>query len=258
MNEEVVVMEPKKYQFLSGGALKIIAIIIMLIDHIGASVIARLLNGGYFSDLDYTRFKNYYEILRTIGRIAFPIFCFLLVEGFLHTRSPKKYIVRLGVFGLISEWPFDMAFFQQWTYKHQNVFFTLFIGLICIWGMDSLSKNKFFSDKKIRFKDFLLVMIQVIIAFAGMACALYLNTDYNMYGVLVIIVLYIFRKERGFSALAGYFVMFKIDTMCFPGFLLTQFYNGKRGIKLKYLFYLFYPAHLLILWYIGTVLLASK
>lgn len=258
MMEEAVIVEPKKYQILSGGILKIIAIVVMLIDHIGASLVARLLRGGYFTGPDYIRYANYYETLRTIGRIAFPIFCFLLVEGFLHTKNPKKYAIRLGIFAVVSEWPFDMAFFQQWTYDYQNVFLTLLIGLLSIWAMDSLGKNKFFGEMKNSAKYLGLVILQIFIAFAGMATAFFLKTDYNMYGVLVIIVLYIFRRERGFSALAGYLVLFKTDTMCFPGFFLTQFYNGKRGIKLKYFFYLFYPVHLLILWYIGTILLASK
>ena len=90
---------------ISGSTLKIIAIITMLIDHIGAVVIAPVMiqrSGNLYMEDDL---YGIYSLLRTIGRIAFPIFCFLLVEGFVHTRNVKRYAIRLGLFAIISEIP---------------------------------------------------------------------------------------------------------------------------------------------------------
>lgn len=245
----------KRYQFLSGSTLKLIAIIIMLIDHVGASLLGRLFSHYYIPFSDWNKWVEIYNIMRMIGRVAFPIFCFLLVEGFLHTRNVKKYAIRLGIFALISEFPFDLAFFEQWNTGYQNVFFTLFIGLLCIWAMDELGKSAYFTKEVTMFKHILLAAVQVIYAMAAMGAAYFLKTDYGLYGVLTIIVLYLFRSTRIFSLLAGYFVLFSIDPFCFPGFILTLFYNGKKGFSMKYAFYIFYPAHLIILWIIGNLIL---
>lgn len=119
-------MENKKG--ISGSTLKMIAIVTMLIDHIGAAVLARLLMVNGLGELDQTNTDAImqwlsangalywmYTVMRMIGRVAFPIFCFLLVEGFLHTHDVKKYAMRLGLFALLSEIPFDLAFSMQNT-----------------------------------------------------------------------------------------------------------------------------------------------
>lgn len=124
---------------LSGSTLKLIAIITMLIDHIGAAVIARLLIAGQGSEMLY---KIYYA-MRAVGRVAFPIFCFLLVEGFFYTGSRKKYALRLFGFALLSEIPFDLAFSgKTLEFGYQNVFFTLLIGLLTIMLFDAVVKKQ--------------------------------------------------------------------------------------------------------------------
>ena len=120
---------------LSGSALKIIAIVTMLIDHIAATVIIRILKFGGYNDGLY----QLYRVMRNIGRIAFPIFCFLLVEGFMHTRDREKYALRLGCFAAVSEIPFDLAFNGKvLEVGYQNVFFTLLLGLLTMMAYDAV------------------------------------------------------------------------------------------------------------------------
>ncbi|MBP3544518.1 MAG: hypothetical protein J6J86_09845, partial [Lachnospiraceae bacterium] len=138
INDSVIESQNTK-KGLAGSTLKIIAIITMFIDHIGAAIF----ENNEITMCVMAKGEHAYVIwgladlvLRLIGRIAFPIFCFLLVEGFLHTRDVKKYALRLGAFCLISEIPFNLAFFGQPLYAgHQNVFFTLLIGLLVLIGL---------------------------------------------------------------------------------------------------------------------------
>ena len=122
---------------LSGSTLKIIAIIAMAIDHFAASIILYgILMQQNPSFLGHPvsmtiPWWNIYQVMRFIGRIGFPVFCFLLIEGFLHTSSKKKYATRLFLFALVSEFPFDYALFNTpFAPGYQNVFFTLFLGLL--------------------------------------------------------------------------------------------------------------------------------
>ena len=110
----------RHYKF-SGYDLKFIAVITMLIDHLGASLLWRYIDfiHAYSDDI----LMSLYTLMRYVGRMAFPIYCFLLVEGFLHTKSVFKYALRLGAFALISEVPFDLALNQSlWAPYSNNVF----------------------------------------------------------------------------------------------------------------------------------------
>ena len=132
----------------SGTALKTIACITMLVDHIGASCIeAGLLlpeletgevSGGAWNQISLYQLDR---VLRFTGRLAFPIFCFLLVEGFVHTHDVKKYVRRLFLFALISEVPFDLAFFRTpFALDHQNVYWTLALGVLAMAGLKHFEK----------------------------------------------------------------------------------------------------------------------
>ncbi len=142
---------------LTGSTLKIIAMVTMLIDHIGASILERgvmpkvadgsVMDAGVEAMKVYNRWKVVDMACRGIGRIAFPIFCFLLVEGFLHTGNWKKYFSRLFLFSLISEVPFDLAVFKSWyDFSSQNVFFTLWIALLVLAGMKYVSEKQEWSE----------------------------------------------------------------------------------------------------------------
>lgn len=235
---------------LSGSALKMIAMVTMLIDHIGASLIENGMMQKVVSDsvLDaqvsslqhYTMWFAVDKIMRGIGRISFPIFCFLLVEGFLHTRNWKKYALRLFLFGVISEIPFDLAFFKEvLNFSHQNVFFTLFIGMLVLAGLRCCEQRENFLQQQRRIMEILTIVV-------GMAAAQLLHTDYGAFGVFAIAGLYFFRENKTRQTIFGC-VAFLWEGTAPLAFLPIHFYNGERGLNLKYVFYVFYPAHLLIL-----------
>lgn len=241
---------------LSGSTLKMIAIITMLIDHTGAAILARLLMQNGMGDLnpeDLTATMQWltdnavlyytYTVMRMIGRVAFPIFCFLLVQGFEHTHDKKKYALRLGLFALISEIPFDLAFSSKvLEFNYQNVFFTLFIGLLTMIVYHAV-------EEKTEWHIALRVLLYILIVAAGMGIAELLKTDYSAIGVFCIMVLYICRKKKPLQIAAGC-ISFLWELTAPLAFIPIGFYNGKRGWKMKYFFYIFYPAHLLILYVI--------
>lgn len=223
---------------LSGSTLKLIAVITMFIDHVGAAVVARMLVSGGESETLY----QVYFAMRNIGRIAFPIFCFLLVEGFEHTRDRKKYALRLFAFALISEIPFDLAFSSRvLEFGYQNVFFTLFLGLLTIMAFHAV-------EEKVEWHPLLRSVFLVGAVLAGMGGAQLLRTDYAARGVMCILVLYLFRRNRGMQILAGCLAFFWWELPALVAFIPIAFYNGKRGWNIKYFFYLFYPVHLLLLY----------
>ena len=227
---------------LSAAVLKWIAQITMLVDHTGFSLYSAWRRAGHVPTYNLWLV---YRVMRSIGRIAFPIYCFLLVEGYLHTRDVKKYSLRLFLFGLVSEIPFNMAFWGKWwDPSHQNVYFTLLLGLLAIWAWDRLTE-----------KDVLrCAWWRKICAAAAVtaACLLarYLRTDYQWVGVLVIFLMFLFREKqllRFFSAGPALLLSSTTEMWSWPDFILFKLYNGQRGRQAKYFFYVFYPAHLALL-----------
>ena len=238
----------------SGTALKTIACITMLVDHIGASCIeAGLLlpelergevSGGAWDQLSLFQLDR---VLRFTGRLAFPIFCFLLVEGFVHTHNVKGYLGRLVLFGLLSEVPFDLAFFRTpFALDHQNVYWTLALGVLAMAGLKRFEKENGLPGWQ-----------GLVWAGGCAALALAANTDYNAIGVLIICALYLTRADRKRQCLAGA-VLFLFELTAPLAFVLVWFYNGQRGAcspLQKKAFYWFYPVHLLVLAAITNLLL---
>lgn len=189
----------------------------MVIDHVGA-----LLFPGVWT-------------LRYIGRISFPIFCFLLVEGFVHTRDVRKYMLRLGVFAMISEIPYDLAFHGSIDWGYQNVFFTLLLGVVL---MDMLKRSR----------EVPLKAVEILLA---MAAADILRTDYSFKGILLIALFYLLRENLWMKTVFGGLWNFlwngSIQGYGALAMIPIAVYNGERGRSMKYFFYGFYPAHLLVL-----------
>ena len=143
---------------LSQTGLKLIAVITMLLDHLGSVFIhqPRIVFYG----------------LRAIGRISFPIYCFLITEGVAHTKNPWKYLLRLAILAVLAEPVFDLAFYGQLTWDKQSVMVTLFLGaLMCI-----LIKRL----PKLWMKPFVVIPFYFLTPF--------LHSDYGNKGILIIAV----------------------------------------------------------------------
>ena len=229
---------------LSGTALKLLACVTMLIDHIGASCIEAGVGTTANCPVGLLKMD---QILRLIGRLAFPIFCFLLVEGFLHTHDVKQYLRRLLLFGAVSEIPFDMAFFRVPVYGgHQNVYWTLALGVIAMAAMQRSQD----AAGRLTWQG----------GAAAVACALAAElaaTDYGAIGVALIAALYLTRKSRTQQSILGAGMML-FERTAPLAFVLTWFYNGQRGRCpqwAKWAFYLFYPVHLVVLGVITNIIL---
>ena len=243
----------RKLRGISGSTLKLIAVITMIIDHTAAGVLGRYLSVSGIGNLDINNMAaidqwmgqnaalyGAYNIMRMIGRVAFPIYCFLLVQGFEHTRNRMKYAARLLLFAAVSEFPFDLLFNGKILETgYQNVFFTLFFGLAVMMGLRWLEDN-------MGGRMFTPLLYLAVIA-AGMEAAQLAKTDYAAIGVLCIIVTYLFRKKKIWQIVSGC-IVFSWELTAPLAYIPIAFYNGKRGWNLKYFFYLVYPVHLFLLY----------
>ena len=240
-------METKKFRFeLPSFALHIMAMVFMIFDHLW----------GVFA-------TDGYLWMTCIGRLTYPIFAFMIVEGYFHTKNLKKYVLRLLIFALISEIPFNLVMSSSWIAPlHQNVLWTFLIGILLIFLNEKANKKA------------LGVRILVFIGTALLGCLLGIITfvDYNHGGVLIILMFYVFR-ERKWWALLGqivclYFISVEVisgqfipielfgktfelvvQSFCVLALIPIWLYQGKQGPynkAIRYLYYGFYPAHLLL------------
>lgn len=234
--------EQKK--ILSGSDLKLIAVITMLIDHVTGHL---LKENPAFQKVLFSIFSNEFSLYvlgRTIGRIAFPIFAFLLTEGFLHTHDRKKYAGNLLIFALISEIPWDLLHGGKIFGRSQNVFFTLFLGVVCMMIYEAYQQD---------FKKQLLGLSGIFFL------TILLNADYGLRGVGLIFMMYLLREKKLPQAFVSVCILSGNIFYTFGvagAFVLINLYNQERGfIKgkiAKYAFYAFYPVHMLIIYIISV------
>lgn len=219
--------------------LKIIAVTTMFIDHMGFMLLD-----------DFPPF-------RMIGRLAFPIFAFLLTEGYAKTSNKKRYLLRLGAFALISELFFDLALFYtpksvldngfrfSEVYGSQNIFFTLFIGLLAIMIYE------YFVEKKI--KEYALSTI-----IGALIVGSFLMVDYSWYGIAMIFIFHLYKKGNKkliiglvlINGIMAFVVQNYFQSISLLALFPIFYYNGEKGYHnklLQYGFYAFYPVHLFIL-----------
>lgn len=248
MQKASLIDKAKKIQFLNSNTLRLVAVLLMVSDHIWATAMS---------------FGNW---MTYIGRMAFPIFAFQIAEGFVHTKNFKKYALRLLAFAVISEIPFNLFYSSRWFNPyHQNVMFTLLLGLLAIKVIDNLKKD--ISPKNIG-KSLLWLALIAVGGTLGFV-------DYGFLGVLTVVMFYLCRGYRFtpilqligtilinivfFEGQVFIFDVFgktvEIPTQGFAVFSLIPIwlYNGKKGKSskvLQYGFYAFYPVHMLILYLI--------
>ena len=238
---------------LSQEGLKLIACISMLIDHIAAVIVLRFVQQATGESQEILR--EFYRVLRMIGRLAFPIYCFLLVEGAAHTHNPKGYCLRLLIAAVVAEIPFDLACFGDLTWQHQNVMITLLLGFLMLQLM-------------VRLPALPLKLIAVI-PFALLAQ--YLHTDYGAKGILVIALFALTRElphQRVLQFFGLWFIFSPSHLMAFRwvhgisveikelavlAVVPIALYSGRKITSSKavqWAFYLFYPVHLAVLYLI--------
>ena len=232
---------------LTAAVLHIIAMTLMLMDHLWATLLPAR------------------EWLTCAGRVAFPIFAFMAVEGYFHTRSFKKYILRMLLFAVLSEIPFDLMYGGTWFYPvHQNVLWTFLLGLLGVWLMEQVRKKG---------KTWMYLLVCVLVVPAGLVLGTLCMVDYYGVGVLTVFVFYFLhgRKWWGFlGQLAALYwlnvellggLMYPVQLfgmefeLCQQGLALLALipiwlYRGRQGYHSKpfqYLCYAFYPVHILLL-----------
>ncbi|QAT40398.1 TraX family protein [Clostridium sp. JN-9] len=222
--------------------LKLLACLFMFIDHAGFILFPKMI------------------ILRLIGRMAFPLFAWFISEGYIHTGNFKKYILRLSIFAIALESPFILfsSYFQSAGIDTLNIFFTLSLGLLSIYAYDKAENNL----SKVLFPAIIALSAQLI------------KADYGFYGVITILLFYIFNNNFFKTALyqiifnliyAGALISYNlINNTAIDSFVILQMYslfsllfiklyNKKQGKKMKYFFYIFYPAHIILLYLISEL-----
>lgn len=233
-------MENKRWDFqnrlciLNAFTLKVLALITMTIDHIGAVLMP------------------YAVWMRIVGRLAFPIYCFLLVNGFRNTSNVKKYIGRLLMFAFVSEIPFDLAFSGGVIVpEYQNVFFNLFLGLVM---MEFITMFRTYGKTD---SAILNGTLEGLIVLFMALLAEVLKTDYSFYGILMIYVFFLFENNFFlnllFQALINIRLIGYIQGYAVAAMIPVYLYNGSQGCKkFKYFFYWYYPFHLILIWLTAT------
>ena len=175
-------------------------------------------------------------LLHYIGRTAFPIFAFLITEGFIHTRDRKRYAINLLLFALISEIPWNLIHCNEIFYPRQNVFFTLLLGYLGIYAIELFKDDK----RKVAIATVLLFLTSII-----------LRADYGCFGFGFILLIYLLRERKLLMAIIGSCVL-PSRWIGGAAFIPILLYNGKRGFAkgkwIKYAFYIFYPLHLFLIY----------
>ena len=238
--------------------LKIIALTTMLIDHLGAV------------------FPQHFGFeFRVVGRLAFPIYVYLVAEGFRHTSNPLKFLLRLGAFALISEPFFDMAIRGAelpWGvdfFNNTNIFYTLFFGGLAIYALQ-IVRSKLTPLIGSFAADILSITPLIVCMWVAETT---LTSDYGAYGVAFIFLMYVIKPPKLRLAAMAVLCVYQhqslarqlVDYLLFDGMLfaptifymmipatlvavvLVAFYNGRRGPSFKWFFYASYPVHLFIL-----------
>lgn len=247
----------KGFRGVSSFGLHILAMVLMLCDHAWATLFPM------------------YDWLTCIGRIAFPIFAFMIVEGYFHTHDVKRYMKRLLVFALISEIPFDLMYASSGFYPfHQNVIWTFLIALILI---------RMIEKARAKGKTWLTVLTAAAACLLGLILGTLTMVDYYGAGVLTVLVFYLFHGRAWWCYVGQFLGLYYINVEMLGGFyypvtilghqfeLMQQglallalipiwLYRGRQGYHKKwfqYFCYGFYPGHMLVLFVLWQLAIRS-
>ena len=240
---------PDRFRILDRAALKWIALISMFIDHTALVVLyyGILCGPSTFAATHSAALYSLYRTMRSIGRIAFPLYLFMLVQGFKYTHDRKAYGRHLLLFALLSEIPFNLTVGQSlFSAYYQNVMWTLLLGFLM---MCALEKNE-----QTTINPTLRLCLSLLIIAAVAYIAFLLKTDYSYKGILALALMYIFRYNRSLTLLATA-VAFYWEPAAIFSIVPLALYNDQKGSSPKNLFYWFYPVHLLALYAIEQLLL---
>ncbi|MBQ8198967.1 MAG: conjugal transfer protein TraX [Lachnospiraceae bacterium] len=230
----------------SSMSLHIMAMAFMLCDHLWGTIVP----GN--------------DWLTCIGRIAFPIFAFMIVEGYFHTKNLKKYVCRLLLFAILSEIPFNLAMGSRICYPiHQNVLWSFLVSIGLIHWNEKVKGKKLW-------KQILVGCLSVII---GYVVGLLTMVDFYHAGILTVLVFYFFRYRKWWCYVGQLICLWYINVEMLGGFayeiplgneiyflsrqgiallalIPIWLYRGKQGYHnkiIQYTYYAFYPIHLLVL-----------
>ena len=233
---------------LTGFGLKRVAVASMVVDHIGSLLLRAMLTpymtGGTLvvnqdSPAALWRIMQAKELCEVLGSVAFPVFCFLMVEGFLHTHDQVRYGLRMGLFALLSEVPFDLAHFHTpLSLRLQNVMFTLTVGILTLLAISK-------AEERWRDRAGPRWTMTVLLTAAGMGLALLVRGEYVFLGVLSAVLVYLLR-DKGSLRIAGLVPLLVVSPWVLLAVPFLLLYNGERGKGSQWFFYIFYPAHFLV------------
>jgi len=251
-----VLNNKKKNIGISGGTLKFIAALMMTAYYFAVVIIRNGKLYGYVNEYyqmaiateEGASWLKLYDFLITFRHFSFPFFAFLLVEGFINTSNFWRYFLRVFIFAIISEVPFDLCMFNRtYNWELQNPMLTLALSLLVMHFMYKWRKN------------IGLKWLSVII---GAGIAYYGRLQFGLVGVVSIALMYNFHKEKILQIISGALVtaIGSVSSCFFPVlcFIPIWFYDGYRGrFNTKWLYYIYYPLHLTVFYmmiYIGAMI----
>ena len=232
----------------SRNQLKLLIAVTMVADHIGYMLIPPLKGTS-----GAAAYPLIYYILRLAGRLAFPLVCFFLVQGMRYTHDRRKYVLRMFLFALLSEIPFDLAVYGRLIdWRGQNVLFTLTIGLCVLDLLEKAGKSRTLEGRTV--VSFLAVV-------GGILLTCLMRTDYSCWGILFLLVFYLeslHKRQRFWMMLVLCACQDVIELFAVASLFFTEHYDPGKGRGKpwlgRYFFYLFYPLHFLILFGVAASL----
>ncbi|WP_253292550.1 TraX family protein [Blautia sp. MSJ-9] len=242
---------------ITADGLKMFACIVMLIQTVGIAVIEKglihldqytqeSLNQAMSQDSRLMTLAGIGSIMQLIGGMAIPVFAFLLVEGFRNTSDYKKYLLTMIITALVSEIPYDLAICGKvWDLSSQNAMITMCICLIMLKCMELFSNSSGFAGS----------MVRILIMIAAIVWVSIFRAEYGLCMVLLVTVFYVFDTKNVLKTVLGCIIslMYVTGPIAFYGIWC---YNGERKDRInKYVYYAFYPLHLLVLGVIAKFVL---